>query len=100
MQSACSTLAAIVEGPHYLQKIVIWRKYWLRSKTVSILRLYKFLGLVTKKTLYFEGNANTDIEAVQAGLRKHGFAHIELLGMCDDDPLPKNNCRSVLRASK
>jgi hypothetical protein len=37
MQSTRSTLAAMVEGPHYCQKIVIWRKYWLRRKTASIL---------------------------------------------------------------
>ena len=37
MQSACSTLAEMIEEPQYCLKIGIWRKYWLRRKTVSIL---------------------------------------------------------------
>jgi len=37
VQSIRATLTAMVEGPHYCQKIAKWHKYWLRSKTVSIL---------------------------------------------------------------
>ena len=62
--------------------------------------LYRLLGEVTRETLFFEGNANTDISVVEVLLWKNGFKRIEQLGVCDDDSRSENNCRPLLRAFK
>jgi hypothetical protein len=63
-------------------------------------RLYRLLGEVTREVLYFEGNSSTDAAAAERQLRAAGFSRVEQLGSCDDDSLPDNNCRPVLRAFK
>lgn len=62
--------------------------------------LYRLLSLVTRETLYFEGNSKTDPTIVEAQLRKNGFAHVEFLGLSDDDCIAANNCRPLLVARK
>ncbi|MCH7884180.1 MAG: methyltransferase domain-containing protein [Planctomycetes bacterium] len=62
--------------------------------------LYRLLSLVTRETLYFEGNSKTDPTIVEAQLRKNGFAHVEFPGLSDDDCLAANNCRPLLVARK
>jgi len=63
-------------------------------------RLFWLLGKLTKETVYFEGNSNTDLDEVEKKFRQHGFRTVERLGNCDDDALPENNCRPLLIARK
>lgn len=63
-------------------------------------RMYRLLGELTREVLYFEGNSTTDITVAEKCLRAAGFSKIENLGLCDDDSLPENNCRPILRAFK
>lgn len=62
--------------------------------------LFDLLGKVTGGTLLFEGNAGSDVPAIEAALRHAGFREIELLGMSDDDIRPENNCRPIWRAAR
>lgn len=63
-------------------------------------RLFRFLGEVTTRTLYFEGNLMTDIHWVESNLREHGFAVFEPRGLSDDDCQPTNRNRPLLVARK
>lgn len=63
-------------------------------------RLFWLLGRITAGTLYFEGNSGSDPEEVRTRLLSEGFAKVENLGLSDDDCLPENNIRPILRASK
>lgn len=63
-------------------------------------KFYKLLGAITKETLYFEGNQGCDIENVKNILNNVGFKHVEYLGFCNDDIVPTNNRRPLLRAIK
>jgi 2-polyprenyl-3-methyl-5-hydroxy-6-metoxy-1,4-benzoquinol methylase len=63
-------------------------------------RLYDLLARITSERLYFEGNAGTDVSNVMTHLRNVGFRNIEYLGYGDDDCLPENNIRPLIRASR
>lgn len=63
-------------------------------------RLYRLLSQATLETLYFEGNANTNIAEVRTRLLENGFWSVELLGVSDDDCIPDNNRRPLLVAQK
>lgn len=63
-------------------------------------RLYRLLSQVTKKAVFFEGNAGCDIDSVKIELFSVGFREVELLGMCCDDIRPENNKRPLLVAYK
>lgn len=63
-------------------------------------RLYRLLAEVTHELLCFEGNAGTELAEVKARLLAAGFSRVDDLGLCDDDILPDNNCRPVLKAWK
>ena len=62
--------------------------------------LYRLLGDVTKKTLFFEGNATTDRDEIETKLREAGFEEVTFLGLCDDDIVPSNNNRPMYIARK
>jgi len=62
--------------------------------------LFDLLGKLTGDTLFFEGNAKSDIAAIESALRKAGFREVQFLGMSDDDVRPENNCRPIWRATK
>lgn len=63
-------------------------------------RLYPLLSAVTKNVLFFEGNGSSNINQVKKGLSAAGFKMIQYLGLCDDDRVPSNNRRPLLRAYK
>lgn len=60
--------------------------------------LYDLLAAVTRGSLYFEANASTAPDSVQANLQRVGFSKIEHIGACDDDIVPKNNRRPLFSA--
>lgn len=62
--------------------------------------LFQLLGEVTQQSLYFEGNANTDIDMVCGRLKQLGFKQIKRLGVCNDDIRAKNNNRPIIFASR
>lgn len=69
----------------------------LRNKN----RLFELLGEVTKHILYFEGNANSDIEFIIENLKSiAGFNDVQFLGFSDDEANEKNNCRPLFIAKK
>lgn len=63
-------------------------------------RMYRLLGKITRDTLLFEGNSRTDHAYVCRRLRASGFRQVQYLGVCDDDCLPSNNVRPLIRATK
>lgn len=63
-------------------------------------KLFTLLGAVTTETLYFEGNSNCDAEFIKSMLHNAGFKNIKYLGLCDDDIVPSNNFRPMIKASK
>lgn len=63
-------------------------------------RLYRLLSQATRETLYFEGNATTDIAEVRTYLLENGFRSVEHLGVSDDDCIPDNNRRHLLAAQR
>lgn len=62
--------------------------------------LFKVLGRVCKQILFFEGNANTDINFVTEQLKLNGFSKIEYLGFSDDEKNEQNNNRPLFVAHK
>lgn len=63
-------------------------------------RLYRLLGEVTSQVLYFEGNSGCNVAESVALLERAGFRTVEHLGNSDDDCLPQNHNRPILRAYK
>ena len=63
-------------------------------------KLYRFLGEITKKALFFEGNSTTPIKEIELKLKEHGFRELIFVGNCDDDVKPANNCRPMFIARK
>lgn len=62
--------------------------------------LFRLLGSVGARTVYFEGNAGTDIESVKAKLSSSGFGRVEFLGLSDDDCVAANNVRPLFVAHR
>jgi len=62
--------------------------------------LYRLLGELTGKTLFFEGNYGTNIDEVSEKLKEAGFRNIFFCGHCDDDIKASNNNRPLLVAEK
>ncbi len=63
-------------------------------------RLYRLLGELTKKTLFFEGNRTTTQGEIEEKLQENGFRDIHFVGLCDDDCMADNNCRPLYVARK
>lgn len=63
-------------------------------------KLFEILGRATKNTLFFEGNANSNIEYLTNSLKKAGFREINYLGFSDDEENQSNNCRPLFIAKK
>jgi len=63
-------------------------------------RLYQFLAEISNNVIYFEGNSTTNVQQVKDQLLTGGFNKVEFLGFSDDDCLPDNNCRPLIRARK
>ena len=65
-------------------------------------RFYTLLYDVTVGTLYFESNGIgvSNVDELAAVLRRVGFRTVEHLGACDDDIVPTNNVRQLVRAVK
>jgi len=63
-------------------------------------KLFSFLDKVTASTLYFEGNANTDIDSIIDGLKNAGFSQVKYLGLSDDEKNSLNNVRPLFVAYK
>ena len=54
-------------------------------------KLYKLLGDVCSEKLYFEGNGNSDINVLEAGLKNAGFKSVTYLGFSNDEKKNTNN---------
>jgi len=63
-------------------------------------QLFRLLSQVSRGVLYFEGNGNSDPEKIEHELTSVGFIEVKHLGVGDDDCIPTNNCRPMLRAKK
>lgn len=62
--------------------------------------LLAFLSKVCKSSLYFEGNANSDINFITCSLQNAGFRDIQYLGFSDDEKNNLNNTRPLFIAEK
>jgi SAM-dependent methyltransferase len=61
-------------------------------------RLFETLARATRELLLFECNSGSDTEHVMRQLERVGFSRITPLGPCDDDCVPRNNDRELIRA--
>ena len=57
------------------------------SKLKNKEKLFKVLSESCKKKLFFEGNANSDIQFITEGLLKAGFREVNYIGMSEDEKI-------------
>lgn len=62
--------------------------------------LLKLLSIITKDTLYFEGNDGTNHKDIMEKLSRNGFKTVTFIGTCDDDIKESNNVRPMFIAKK
>ena len=63
-------------------------------------RLFRLLGAVTDRVLFFEGNSHTPGEEIKSKLMENGFVTVQSAGICGDDCMSDNNCRLMYVAKK
>ncbi len=61
---------------------------------------FKKLNAICLKTLYFEGNSNTNVDYIKENLVNNGFKKVEYLGLSDDELNIANNKRPLFVAHK
>lgn len=63
-------------------------------------QLFILLAQFCNGTLYFEGNANSNVKFIETSLKQVGFAKVEYLGSSDDEKNDSNNVRPLFIAVK